>query len=177
MGLIEVLGHHPPDPGPVRRVINRMAGTRIGAAAAAPFLRTGDLLVDGLSGGLTSLTSGVGGQPLLWLEVSRTDSSTRPVPLLPVPIGDDLAVIGSNFGRRAQPAWTGDLLRHPSARARLGDREAAVVARPARDDEIESIWSAAGGLYPGYLRYRSRVTNREIRVFVLEPDPAVPSAP
>ena len=46
----------------------------------------------------------------------------------------------------------------------------AAVARRATDDEFDAAFAAASKVYPGYDKYRERISGREIRVFVLQPD-------
>lgn len=177
MGLIAELEYRAPAPNRFQRLVNRAAGTRPGAGAVGPLLRPLDLFIHKLTRGRSSLTEAMAGQPVIWLDVSRSrGEGSRLVPLLPVPVGPDLAVIGSNFGRKAAPAWVADLEAHPEVRVILDERSAVARARSAGVAEIEGIWESAGTLYPGYLRYRTRVTSRPIRVFVLEPTPRVPSA-
>jgi hypothetical protein len=43
-----------------------------------------------------------------------------------------------------------------------------VTARPATDDEREKAWTNATRLYRGFGEYRKRITERPVRIFVLE---------
>ena len=45
----------------------------------------------------------------------RKSGLPRTMPLLGVPIGDDIALVGTNFGRESTPAWVGNLRADPRA--------------------------------------------------------------
>jgi deazaflavin-dependent oxidoreductase (nitroreductase family) len=91
------------------------------------------------------------------------------MPLVGIPMGDDLAVIGSNYGQERTPGWVHNLLAHPAARVDYRDRAVEVIARPATDAERDEAFEIGSRLYPGYATYRERASHRVIRVFVLEP--------
>ena len=57
----------------------------------------------------------------------------------------------------------------PHATVTYQGRRCDVVARPATGDERTLVWAASSSVYGGYEKYRSRVTDRDIRIFVLEP--------
>jgi hypothetical protein len=42
------------------------------------------------------------------------------------------------------------------------------VVRPATSAEEEEIWASSSSIYRGYQKYRERISNRPIRLFVLE---------
>lgn len=50
-----------------------------------------------------------------------------------------------------------------------GDRSIGVIARRADREETELALVAAAHVYPGYDKYRERITGREVKVFVLTP--------
>jgi deazaflavin-dependent oxidoreductase (nitroreductase family) len=91
------------------------------------------------------------------------------MPLLGVPTGDDLAVVGTNFGREHEPAWCANLRSDPRATIEYHGTRVAAVARDATPTERDAILRLAAGIYPGYDRYRERITTRAIPVLVLEP--------
>jgi deazaflavin-dependent oxidoreductase (nitroreductase family) len=94
----------------------------------------------------------------------------RAVPLIAVPHRDDVAVIGSHWGRPTHPAWVANLRATPRATLERGRRSVAVVARPLDGAEADEVWTRARALYPGYDGYRRRA-GREIAVFRLERAP------
>jgi hypothetical protein len=60
------------------------------------------------------------------------------------------------------------LLAHPEATVNLRGTEIPVRGRLAHGDERARLWSLLTAVWPGYDGYASH-TNREIRVYVLEP--------
>jgi len=94
----------------------------------------------------------------------------RTMPLLGIPVGEDLAVIGSNYGQKNTPGWVYNLEADPSATVGYRDRSVEVVARRADETETDRVFDLASAVYPGYAKYRVRADHRAIRVFVLETD-------
>ncbi|GIT00942.1 MAG: hypothetical protein CM1200mP26_26540 [Acidimicrobiales bacterium] len=92
----------------------------------------------------------------------------RTMPLLGIPVGEDLGVIGSNFGQRNTPGWVYNLEADPSAVVAYRDRSVEVVARRADEAETDRIFALGHAFYPGYAKYRLRADHRIIRVFILE---------
>jgi deazaflavin-dependent oxidoreductase (nitroreductase family) len=90
------------------------------------------------------------------------------VALLYVADGDRVVVIGSNFGKRHDPAWALNLLASSEAVVTIDGAERAMRSRLATSEEGERYWAEALRFWPGYEGYRKRA-GREIRVFVLEP--------
>lgn len=93
----------------------------------------------------------------------------RTMPVMGVPTGDSLAVIGTNFAQPKAPAWVFNLEADPKATVTWRDRTLEVTARPATDEEREQAWANAARLYRGFAEYRKRITDRPVRIFVLEP--------
>lgn len=108
--------------------------------------------------------------PLCYLTVrGRRSGEPRTVPLLHVRDGDRIVVIASNWGRRDDPAWALNLDAAGEASVALpGQTPRAMTSRAATDEERARYWRDALRVWPGYARYRRRVS-REIRMFVLEP--------
>ena len=90
----------------------------------------------------------------------------REVPLLCVPDGDDLLVIGSNGGARREPAWCVNLRAQPSIRTHFEGRAESRTALELVGAERARAWDLAVAVYPGYVRYQARVS-RQIPVFRL----------
>jgi deazaflavin-dependent oxidoreductase (nitroreductase family) len=111
----------------------------------------------------------VAGLPVLLLTTTGAKSGLpRPTPLLGVPIGDDIAVIGSNFGTARTPGWVVNLEADPHATVQWRDRTVDVIARAASSEETERAFEIGAVFYSGFPTYRERAAHREIRVFVLE---------
>jgi len=82
--------------------------------------------------------------------------------------GRRYVVVGSNYGRRHHPAWTGNLISTPDATVQIGERKERVLARRARAQEFERYWPRLLEIWPGWRTYRS-MTRRTFRMFALEP--------
>jgi len=93
----------------------------------------------------------------------------REVPLLYVPDGESVLLIGSNGGRTRQPAWCHNLRHQPQVSCVLEGRVRRFRARELAGEEREQAWLSAVAVYPGYARYQSRV-ERLIPLFRLDPD-------
>ena len=91
----------------------------------------------------------------------------RATPLLGIPHGDDLAVIGTQFGQPGTPGWYYNLRANPSAEIVYQNRRVNAVAREADGDEWHVIWDRARQIYSGYESYASRIHNRPIHIVVL----------
>lgn len=120
--------------------------------------------------GRTALPTVAAGIPVLTL-VSRGARSgmLRSTPLLGIPYGDDLALIGTRFGQPGTPDWYFNLRAHPDAEVTYRDERAAVTAREAEGDEWQAIWDRACRVYSGYAAYATRIHDRPIHIMVLEP--------
>ncbi len=56
------------------------------------------------------------GLPVIMLTTTGAKSGLpRPMPLVGIPMGDDVAVIGSNYGQERTPGWVHNLLANPAA--------------------------------------------------------------
>jgi deazaflavin-dependent oxidoreductase (nitroreductase family) len=91
----------------------------------------------------------------------------RTTPLLGVPAGDDIAVIGTNFGQSRTPGWYHNMRADPEVEVTYRNKTVKAVAREADDGERRAIWDRARPVYVGYDAYASRIKNREIHVMIL----------
>ena len=93
----------------------------------------------------------------------------RTMPLVGIPLDDDIAVIGSNYGQKSTPGWVYNLrATHQAAVAHRSDT-VEVTARLATDPETDRAFEAGAAFYGGFPKYRERASLREIEVFILEP--------
>ena len=121
------------------------------------------------TGGRLTVPSVLAGLPVVMVTTTGAKTGhTRTMPLLGIPDGEDLAVIGSNYGQKSTPGWVYNLEADPSAVVGYRDRTVAVVARRAEEVEADRVFELAGTVYPGYAKYRIRADHRVIKVFVLE---------
>ena len=117
------------------------------------------------------------GLPVLLLSTTGAKSGqARTTPLLYVRDGLDFAVSGTNFGHRAHPGWTANLLAEPAAAIEIGPERISVTAELADADTHNRVWPKFLAVYPGYAQYADR---RDVppRMFLLHPhDEAGPHA-
>jgi deazaflavin-dependent oxidoreductase (nitroreductase family) len=162
--------------------IRWFATTGIGNRVSSRLLPYLDRGARRISGGRYTVSGELAGVPTLFLTTRGARSGQpRTVQLVAIRVGDDLAVIGSNFGERQHPGWVHNLIAEPRARAGYRDRRVEVVARELSGVEAEAVWALGRALNPGFAKYPKLAGKRRIRVFRLEPglspDPAVSPDP
>ena len=116
-------------------------------------------------------SSKLAGQHMLLLTTTgRRSGKQRTVPLLYVPDGEEMIVIGSNWGGERNQDWYWNVLANPAATAQAGRRKRRVVAHVATEDEWPRVWSLVTAQYRGYEAYASRLEGvREIPLVILTP--------
>jgi len=111
----------------------------------------------------------VGRAPVLLLTTTgRKSGEPRTAPVLFLPDGERLLVIGSNAGNDRPPAWALNLTANPDAEVQVRADRRQVRARVAEGEERDELWRKMNEQYSGFDDYRNR-TKRDIRLFVLEP--------
>jgi deazaflavin-dependent oxidoreductase (nitroreductase family) len=98
----------------------------------------------------------------------RRSGLPRSNPLVYASDGDDFVVIGSNWGQRHHPAWSGNLLANPEATITLNGVDIAVRARLVAGEERARLEAKLRGIYPGYADYERTAGGRHLRIFRLE---------
>jgi deazaflavin-dependent oxidoreductase (nitroreductase family) len=171
MGLASDLDYHHRSGNPLHRATRWFAGTRAGGWVFSRTLRHLDDLVGRVSRGRHSAPGLLAGLAVLDLTTTgRRSGQRRTSHLIATPFGDDLALLGTNFGQQGTPAWALNLEADPRATVSHRGRRREVRARPATEAEAEQVFALAATFYVGYRYYRDRVgASRRIRVFVLEP--------
>lgn len=176
MGLQTDLGYSVRPANRVQRLVQRGAATRPGAWVFARTARHLDRALLRMTHGRTTMAAVVAGIPVISVtSTGRRSGMSRTSPLLGVPVGDDLALVGTNFGQASLPAWYLNLTADPHGTVTYADRAVPVVAREATGDEWDAVLRTAASIYPGYDAYRARIAGRSIPVLVLESDPSRPS--
>ena len=127
---------------PIDKTISKLTGGRIVAAGLLPAL---------------TLTT-----------VGRKSGKEYSQPLAYVPDGDEIILIGSNWGQPHHPGWSANLIANPRARVRIKGKEMPVTARLTQGTERERCWDLALGMWPGYATYQKTAGDRKIRVFLLQ---------
>lgn len=169
MGLLRDLDYQVKPPNAPQRTIQRFVSSRIGARLLSMTLYPVDKALFRVTGGRLTLPSLMAGVPVIMLTTTGARSGkTRTMPLLGIPVGEDLAIIGSNYGQEATPGWVYNLETDPSATVGYRDRIVPIMARRADEDETDRAFDLAAGVYRGYAKYRTRAKHRVIRVFILE---------
>jgi len=107
-----------------------------------------------------------GGPVLLLTTTGRKSGRERTVPLLYLPDGENLVIVGSNGGTATHPAWWLNLRSNPEATVEIGGWKMRVRAEEAGPAEKERLWPSLVEMYGGYEGYRRR-TDREIPVVIL----------
>jgi F420H(2)-dependent quinone reductase len=109
----------------VFRAMRRMAGWRPVSWLYARILSPIDRGVSRISGRRMTFVRLVSGLPVLLL---TTTGAKRTQPLLYLREGDDLVVIGSNWGQAHNPAWYYNLRANPYAEVTLSGSTYEVIA-------------------------------------------------
>jgi deazaflavin-dependent oxidoreductase (nitroreductase family) len=171
MGVLSELGYTVKPANAAQRATQKLAASTPGSWAFQRTMYAIDRPLFRASRGRWSGPGLLAGLPVIMLTTTGAKSGLpRTMPLVGVPLaGDELAIIGSNYGQQPTPGWVYNLEADPHATVAYRDRSVEVVARPATDAETEEAFEAGARMYPGYARYRERAGHRVIRVFVLEP--------
>lgn len=168
MGLSDDLGMRLHAPNPAQRLVQTVAATRPGSWLFSRTLPVLDSAAQRVSG--RTLPEVFASIPVVQVTTTgRRSGLPRTSHLVGIPHDDGLAVIGTNFGQGKTPGWVLNLEADPAASVSFRGRSREVLARPATPAERETIMALADSTYSGYSAYRERITSREIRVFVLEP--------
>lgn len=169
MGLLEELGYTTTSNNALQRTLQGAAANgRIGQVLQKT-LHPLDKVVYTTTGGRTTAASLLAGVPVIMLRtIGAKTRRVRTSPLIGIPMGEDLAIIGSNFGTMATPGWVYNLEANPAAVVLYRKQRAAVTARLADDLETDRAFAVAAAVYAAFPVYRSRADHRKIRVFALE---------
>lgn len=170
MGIASDLGYEFRPPNRVQRLNQAFGSTALGAKVFKRTLPRLDDLVARLSKCRHSAPGLLAGLPVLDITTTgRKSGAPRRTHLIAVPYGDTLALLGTNFGQAATPAWVLNLEADPSLEVSYRGTTISATARPATPAEKAEVLARSEGIYPGYREYQKRISGRELRVFVLEP--------
>ena len=172
MGLISELDYEVKDANAIQRVTQKVAASGPGAWVFQRTMYPIDKGLYRLTKGRLTVPGLMAGLPVIMMTTTGAKTGKdRTMPLVGIPMGDDLAVMGSNFGQSSTPGWVYNLRAKPEATVEFGSESVAVAARSATTAETERAFEAGAAFYGGFPKYRERVLYREIEVFVLEPQP------
>ena len=164
MGVLDELDYVLKPANAAQRVTQRIAASGPGAWVFQRTLYPVDKMLYKRTDGRLTVPGLMAGLPVIMLTTTGAKSGEP----RSMPLGDDLAVIGSNYGQQRTPGWVYNLETDPAATVSYRDRSVEVTARAATDAEADEAFEIAASFYPGYGKYRARASHRTIRVFVLE---------
>ncbi len=111
----------------------------------------------------------LGGSDVCLVNMTGAKSGRRITrPVMYVPSGDNVLVIGSLGGAPKSPVWVKNLLANPDVEIQHKGEKRKLRARLADADEKARLWPTAVKHYPAYADYQAR-TDRDIPMFVCEP--------
>ena len=172
VGLIDQLGYRVSEANRFQRLVWKVSSSRPGAWLFAKTLHHIDRLVLWVSRERVTVPGVLAGLPVITLVTTGARTGQRrEVPLVGVPSGDQIAVIGTRFGQPRTPGWYFNLRAEPRAELGYRGRTVPVVAREAEGDEREAVWMRGCEIYAGYQAYARRIDHRQIHVMILEPAP------
>jgi len=120
------------------------------------------------AGGRGVLARALGMDMILVTARGHRSGARRTVPLGAIRHGDGWIVVGSNSGKRHEPAWAANLRADGAVEVEHGTIRRPFLAREAYADEAATLWPIVIDAYPGYGIYRGR-TERIVPLFVLVP--------
>ncbi len=126
------------------------------------------LLYRATGGRLGHRLPGVSAPVLLLDHVGARSGAKRTSPLLYIPDGKDIVIVGSKGGFPKHPAWFHNLQAHPDTTVQIGSERRPVHAHVATPEERERLWPIAVKAYKTYEDYQAR-TDRQIPLVILEP--------
>lgn len=107
------------------------------------------------------------GKPVIVLTtVGAQSGKLRKTALMRVEHEGEYAVVASQGGDPAHPAWYFNMKQHPHVELQDGLEKHDYEAREATGDEKDVWWKRATEVWPDYDRYQAK-TDREIPLFVL----------
>src|SRR5947209_1310695 len=111
-----MLGYEVPTPNRLQRAMWQVSSSRPGSWLFAKLLHHVDKLVLRLTRGRATVPRILAGIPVITLVTTGARTGKRrAMPLLGVPTGDDIAVIGTHYGQPGTPGWYFNLRARPDA--------------------------------------------------------------
>ncbi|MFN8168221.1 MAG: nitroreductase/quinone reductase family protein [Candidatus Nanopelagicales bacterium] len=154
--------------GLLTRVMRRLGRTKAFSIAYSKVGPIIDPKIRDLRDG--KVMAAVYGLPILTLHTTGAKSGQpRVSPLVYVRDGDDVMLIGTNFGQAKHPGWTANLLAHPDASVQIGAETVQVRATLVDDETWARLFPSFVAVYPGYADYMTRRGHLPPRMFRLVP--------
>jgi deazaflavin-dependent oxidoreductase (nitroreductase family) len=150
----------------VRKVVTKLVATRPAAFVARHCVPLDRFVLHRTGGRFTAL--GPIGMPMLVLTTTgRRTGRPRQQPLVFLRRGDQLIVVGTNFGQDQHPAWTSNILANPNVDVTIGGQTLPAVATQIHGEQQRELLNSFSEFGENYAAYVGR-TERDIRVFALE---------
>lgn len=166
--LTDQLDYRLPRANAFQRLVRTFTSSKPGAWAFARSAHHIDRLLLRLSGGRLTAPGVFAGLPPVFVTMTGAKSGlTRTVPLIGIPTGGDIALIGTRFGQPGTPAWYHNLKKTPEVEVQFGNRRVPAIAREVEGPVRDEVWDEGCRVYSGYAAYASRIKDRTIRVMVL----------
>jgi deazaflavin-dependent oxidoreductase (nitroreductase family) len=153
----------------LRRIILNMAATRPGMRTFYLFVRMIDIPISRLTKGAFIPSANWNIMPIIYLTTTGARSGiSRSSPVLCIPDGRNLILVGSNWGNPKNPSWAYNLRTNPHTQVRRGKLTQGLTAREVHGEERAAYWQKAVRFYPPYVSYEQRA-GRSLPIFLLEP--------
>ena len=150
-------------------MIFNLAATRQGMRLFYLFVRLIDMPICRMTKGTFIPSANWNIMPIIYLTtVGAKTGIPRSIPLLCIPDGDNLILLGSNWGNPKNPGWAYNLRVHPQTQVRKGKTVKGFTARELHGDERATYWQKAVMFYPPYVSYEQH-SGRSLPMFLLEP--------
>ncbi|WNI15072.1 nitroreductase family deazaflavin-dependent oxidoreductase [Actinacidiphila sp. ITFR-21] len=146
----------------------RALDSRPAVAISRRVLPRADVLLQRLSHGRWSASAATGVRVALLTTTGRRSGLPRVAPVTYVEYDGAYFVVGSNWTRDVDPAWSFNLTADPAAWLELRGRRFPVTARGIVGAERERVWPRLVERWPLY-GSSARRTARELPVFRLDP--------
>lgn len=165
-------------PNWLQRMFQQIAALQPVTQFFAPRMKKFDEFLYSFSDGRTTFTELLVGFPTIWVTmVGAKTGIVRTMPLVGIKDGEKYAIVASNFGQTAYPAWYYNLKTHPGVKININGFDRKFTSTQLVDSEREKYWQMAVEIYPGYESYRERAGKREIPIFLLSPDDSPDDSP
>ena len=169
MALQNELRYTVKTPNATQRVVQSLASTKPVAWVFQKTLYPMDRMLYRKSGGRITVPGLVAGLPVIMLTTTGARSGRpRKLPLIGVPMGDALVILGTNYGQKPTPGWVYNLRADPRATVEYRGASVEVVSRLATASETEDAFALAEKVYPAFNEYRDRIEGREVSAFILD---------
>jgi deazaflavin-dependent oxidoreductase (nitroreductase family) len=153
----------------LRRIILNLAATRQGLGIFHFYVRSFDLPISRLTKGVFVPSAYWDIMPIIYLTTTGAKSGIpHSTPVLCIPDGENLILVGSNWGNLKNPSWAYNLRTNPQTQVRKGKTVKDFTARELSGNERGAYWQKAIRFYPPYVSYEQR-SNRSLPIFLLVP--------